>query len=67
MYVEVKVTTTVTSNTGELLTEVTTAERASTGDNPRLVREAIRNTDVYGKAISTNLDQVEAGFRRVAA
>jgi hypothetical protein len=64
MQVKVFVTTTVTDASGSVITQVTTVEKASVGDNPRLVRDAIRNADVYGKAISLNLDQVEARFSR---
>jgi len=64
MRINVEVTTTVTSATGRLLTRATTVEETSVGDNPRLLREAIASSDVYGKAASTNLDQVEVRFRR---
>lgn len=65
MQVRVEVTTTVTDGTGALITSVTTAEVATIGDNPAMVRSAIVTTDVYGRAESLNLDQVEAGFSRV--
>jgi hypothetical protein len=64
MQVKVSVTTTVTTDGGTLLTEVTTVERVGIGDNSALLRDAVRTSDVYGKAISLNLDQVEARFSR---
>jgi hypothetical protein len=64
MDIRVEVTTTVRNAVGALVTKVTTAEETSIGDNPRLTRVDIASSDVYGKAASTNLDQIEAGVRR---
>jgi len=63
MQVKVSVTTTVTDGRG-VLTEVTTVDRKTIGDNPRMVRSAIVQSDVYDAVTSLNLDQVEAGFSR---
>lgn len=60
MHVRTVITTQILDIHGKVDTEVTTASESSFGDNPKLFRQAVTNSDMYGRLEAVNLDQVDA-------